>query len=363
MDCVSVCPNDALYFGFGKPSLAVRTAPLRSPSLTWPEETFVGAVFFVSFLAVWDVYQLIPMLMALGIASVTTFLAYRLLKLFRAADSSFYRFNLKSSGTIRAAGWIFAVCALVWIVLNAHSGFVRYHENAGNVAFENIRIPDELALARTNPEPWLGPNDRRFVAEGRRHFNTAVGAGLLTNSFALPKLAWIEYLAGDTERAVVLLGRAAEHQTGQARALSLYYRGVMLNRLGRHAEALEDLDTAIGERPDLITAREERGEALWSLGRREEAVAEVQFAVSQNPNLVLGNYVLAGAYAALGNAVEASAFEAAADRSAPADPYFQWMLGLRLQNVGMNELADKRFRKAIQINPEFRFKRTFEPGR
>ena len=33
MDCVSVCPNDALYFGFGRPSIAVPQpapeAPLR----------------------------------------------------------------------------------------------------------------------------------------------------------------------------------------------------------------------------------------------------------------------------------------------------------------------------------------------
>ena len=40
MDCVSVCPNDALYFGFGKPSLANAKSPpiKRSFSLTWPEE-------------------------------------------------------------------------------------------------------------------------------------------------------------------------------------------------------------------------------------------------------------------------------------------------------------------------------------
>src|SRR5436190_18208882 len=50
MDCISVCPNDALYFGFGKPSFLApkpksKVAP-RKYSLTWPEE-IVGAIVFL----------------------------------------------------------------------------------------------------------------------------------------------------------------------------------------------------------------------------------------------------------------------------------------------------------------------------
>src|SRR5215207_4867247 len=35
MDCISVCPNDALYFGFGKPSIAVKKTSTKNYSLTW----------------------------------------------------------------------------------------------------------------------------------------------------------------------------------------------------------------------------------------------------------------------------------------------------------------------------------------
>ena len=38
MDCISVCPNDALYFGFGKPTIAVAKSTPKHYSLTWPEE-------------------------------------------------------------------------------------------------------------------------------------------------------------------------------------------------------------------------------------------------------------------------------------------------------------------------------------
>ncbi|HEX8247444.1 MAG TPA: 4Fe-4S binding protein [Pyrinomonadaceae bacterium] len=352
MDCVSVCPNDALYFGFGKP--AITKSVKKNYSLNWAEEIAAAVVFLASFLAVWDVYQLVPMLMALGIATVTTFLALRTWRLLRAADLSFYRYNLKSSGSIRKAGWAFLSFALVWIGLNAHSGWVHYHESAGKRAFENIKIPDELALARINPARWLSASDRENIAKGKKHFHAAVDAGLFVNNTALPKLAWVEYLSGNTEQAVDLLAAAAEHQEGQAKALSFYYRGAILNRLGRYEEALMSLDQALAERADLVVAREERGESLWQLGRRQEAVSAWSDAVAGNAALPLANNMLAGAAASMGQSEAAAAYEKQADRSTPADPLFHWMVGLRLQNVGMNELAEKHFQRAIQLNPEFK---------
>jgi polyferredoxin/tetratricopeptide (TPR) repeat protein len=352
MDCVSVCPNDALYFGFGKPAITVSQTIKKNYSLSWPEEFAAALVFLASFLAVWDVYQLVPMLMALGIATVTTFLALRVWRLFRAKDLSFYRFNLKSSGSIRRAGWLFLSFALVWVGLNAHSGWVRYHEAAGARAFADIKIPDELALARTNPARWLSATDRENLAAGKKHFSAAFNAGLFVNKEALSKLAWIEYLSGSTEEAVRLLDKAATYQNGQGKALSLYYRGAILNRLGRYDEALASLEQSLAERPDLNTAREEKGESLWRLGRRTEAVAAWQEAVGYNAALPLANNFLAAASPPQSEA--AAAFEKQADRVTPSDPLFHWILGLRLQNAGMNELAEKHFQQAIKLNPEFR---------
>ena len=45
MDCVSVCPNDALYFGFGKPAIGVPKTITKNYSLTWPEEDLAAVVF------------------------------------------------------------------------------------------------------------------------------------------------------------------------------------------------------------------------------------------------------------------------------------------------------------------------------
>ncbi len=351
MDCVSVCPNDALYFGFGKPALGKSIK--KNYSLTWSEEAAGVGIFAASFFAVWDVYQLVPMLMALGVAAVTTFLALKTWRLLKTPDAAFLRYSLKSSNRLRKAGWAFLSFALLWIGVNAHSGWVRHHEAAGARAFESVRIPDELALAQADPAEWLTPIDRRHITEGKKHFHAAIGAGLLVNSHALPKLAWLEYLSGNAGRAVELLERAAAYQHGSGKALSFYYRGAILNRLGRHEEALESLNRSLAEAPELILAREEKGESLWQMGRRQEAVAVWSEAVGRNPNLVLSNNLLAAAAAAASSAAAAAVHEERADRVTPKDPLFHWVIGLRLQNIGMNSLAEKHFGRAVEINPAF----------
>ena len=361
MDCISVCPNDALYFGFGKPTITVPQSIKKSYSLTWPEEIVGVAVFLGSFLAVRGVYGLVPFLMALGCATITTFLTLKTWKLLRAKDLSFYRFNLKSSGRMRQAGWGFLSFAVVWIGLNAHSGWVRYHEYEGDRAFQKIQIPDELALAQTNPDSWLSPLDRENIVIGKNHFQGAANFGLFVNSESLAKLAWFVYLSGDAEQSVQLLEQAAVHQGGQAKALSLYYRGAILNRLGRYELARTHLDQALAERADLILAREEKGEALWQLGRKEEAISVWSDAVQRNGRLVVANNQLAGAATSLGRSAEAIVHEKRADQFTPNNPHYHWMIGLRLQNLRMNELAEKHFQRAIQLDPGFQLRRKRRP--
>jgi tetratricopeptide (TPR) repeat protein/NAD-dependent dihydropyrimidine dehydrogenase PreA subunit len=355
MDCISVCPNDALYLGFGK--LALGHAPARASgkhySLTWPEEIFGALIFAGSFFAVRGVYGLVPFLMALGCGAVTTFLALKTWRLFTRSDVFLHKFALKLLGKIRAAGWAFLVFSISWLGLAAHSGWIRYHEFQGERAFQKVQIPDELALAQPNPDPWLTPADRENVAAGAKHLTTVGSHGLFGNSDALSKLAWLEFLSGHAGKATDLLNDAAREQKGQAKALSLYYRGSMLNLLGNYEQGLNSLDAALTERPDLILARQEKGESLWKMGREDEAIATWTNVVQENPNISLANDELAGALRARGQLDVAAAFERQADGAAPDNPFYHWTLGLRLKNLGMNDLAEKHFQRAVQLDSRF----------
>jgi tetratricopeptide (TPR) repeat protein len=289
--------------------------------------------------------------MALGCAAVTTFLVLKTWRLFRARELSFYRFNLKSSGKIHKAGLVFVVFACAWIGLNVHCGWVRYHEFLGNIAFNKVHLPDELALAQLDPARWLSPSDRENIIQGKGHYLVASTTGLFVNNEALPKLAWFEYLLGDAAQSVQTLRTASAHQKDESKALSLYYRGAILNRLGRYDEARATLDEALAERDDLILARQEKGESLWQLGRRDEAVSIWTDAVRRNPQLALANNEIAGAALASSKPEEADVYEKQADQFTPNNPLFHWVIARRLQDLGMTVLAEKHFQLAGQLDP------------
>ena len=248
------------------------------------------------------------------------------------------------------AGLVFVVFACAWIGFNVHCGWVRYHEFLGHVAFNKVHLPDEVALAQLDPARWLSTADRENIIQGKGHYLAASRTGLFVNNEALPKLAWFEYLLGDAEQSVQTLRTAAAHQKDENRALSLYYRGSILNRLGRYDEARATLDEALAERDDLILARQEKGESLWQLGSREEAVSVWTDAVRRNAQLVLTNNELAGAARASGKVQEADLYEKQADQFTPSNPVYHWVLGRRLQDLGMTQLAEKHFQQAKQLD-------------
>ena len=116
-------------------------------------------------------------------------------------------------------GWAFIAFATVWLGLNLHSGIVRYFESTGAKAFEAVRLPDELALAQSDPRSWLTAADRDAIVLGRDSFRTAHKLGLLTNVPAISKWAWLEYLSGEENAAVDLLQRASVEQDGPSGSL------------------------------------------------------------------------------------------------------------------------------------------------
>jgi len=100
-----------------------------------------------------------------------------------------------------------------------------------------------------------------------------------------------------------------------------------------------------------VGARQEKGESLWQLGRRDEAVSVWTDAVQRNPRLALANNELAGAALASGKREQADVYEKQGETSTPNNPLYHWMLGRRLQDLGMIQLAEKHFEQAGQVGP------------
>ncbi len=171
MDCVSVCPNDALYFGFGRTAFqkpaprAVR--PARRYDYTWLEELSLVFTFVITFLALRSLYDKIPFLFALGLAGITAFLGMTLARLAYQANVRVHWAQLRRGGRLTKAGVGFAVGMLAWIGLVLHSLTVQVAEYEGNRRLDAGKdtyfasgskpgsITEPARAALTNGRDWL----------------------------------------------------------------------------------------------------------------------------------------------------------------------------------------------------------------
>lgn len=136
LDCVSVCPENALYFGFGRP--AAGTAPRVKHRKSRPRmfshyEEFALASSFALSLMVWrgapeailpwagHLYGEVPLLFALGLSACTAFVLVFLWRTLRRPEVAFQKWVFRKDGKYTKAGRMFAVFASLWLVFVLHS--------------------------------------------------------------------------------------------------------------------------------------------------------------------------------------------------------------------------------------------------
>lgn len=303
MDCVTVCPNDALYFGFGAPSLGrrpVEPRPKRRFDLGWGEEIFALLIFAGVFLAFRGLYGKVPFLMSLGIAGVVTYLVMKIMHMAFKPDVLIQRTKLKVGGTIQPAGKLYAAGVFALLVFTVHSGIWRYHDWMGGLAFaaspsETFRWQYGSNLRTSFSD---AANDK--VAAGIRHLEFSDQWGIYPSHENDLERVWL-YICKDRrgEAAACLkrvidqnphdfsmqmhLGRILTADGDLAGARKAYERAIEIEKAQRAAWTKK-----LAGRPMEGTARlwAEWGMFLEHCGEADEALEALQFACEYDPRLV-----------------------------------------------------------------------------
>lgn len=173
MDCVDTCPNDALYFGFGAP--AVRTPARAEPKprnwdLPLSGDILLAAVFLGVFLCFRGAYASVPLLMAMGIACVLTFVFLLGWRLLTASDVHLHRIRMKVGGRLRASGIGFVLAAVLLACFTVQTGAVNWIGHYGiRSAQQAVRL--------------MGPSG--LTEAGRGHAETALARFDLARSIGI----------------------------------------------------------------------------------------------------------------------------------------------------------------------------------
>ena len=288
LDCVSVCPKDALYWGFGNPATskgAPKTGRIdRRFDLDVAGEVGVATTFLLAFLAWRSAYGLVPLLMAMGIALCVAHLAWTAVRLLRREDVSIQNLELSRGGKRRPAGAAVLGLGLVVLALTAQSGVVALAHAFARHYDAQVDVSRDAVLSGREPEP---PARVRAAAERAASFYRLAdgighgGVGLTGTKENAARRAWLALVLGDPAEAEAHLARAVEAKPvpREARVDMARVRALA----GRQDQALSELHALVAEDPADVAAHRALADILEKKGDADAAVAELIIVVNLAP--------------------------------------------------------------------------------
>jgi polyferredoxin/Flp pilus assembly protein TadD len=275
LDCVSVCPNDALYFGFGRPSLGKSPASRRY-DLGFGEELAALIIFAAAFFCFRGLYGKVPFLMALGMAGILTYLVMKGAGLLYRRDVLLQKVRLKVAGRMLPAGKAFIVGLLAAAGFTVSGGVWQYRNFAGSAPAWQLVASVQARLGRTDDA--RRSLIRAIAVQPASHYAVELLERLARQDqdFAAAAADYQAALAKHPNEAVLHYGRAhALARLGQYReSVGAYRQALALNsdatgvraELGAAYLAMNDLPAAIREYETVVRTLPQDGEALYRLG-------------------------------------------------------------------------------------------------
>lgn len=286
LDCVSVCPNDALYVGFGKPAILARThvatpAKTARPAFDWPRLA-VSAAFSFGALTIFLWHDGIS---NLRFTAITWAFAFAVMFLFRGKSRPRPEHTVVEEAGL-AALFLFAMACFRG--LNESVSFLFALGIAVIFAWWGVQLVRLLRVPEVRLQKTPLKRAGRWTLAGGVFALTALPLGWLSATGLREQL---EERAARSER---------EHAAHERRQLALvdFNRGVEAAQFGRVDEAIAAFRRALDVDGSFLPARENLAGALCMSGRLAEGVAEFEIAIAQNPHdpstLALSAQALAG---------------------------------------------------------------------
>ncbi len=352
MDCVSVCPNDALYFGFAKPSLAAkRSSPRRAKAYDFSlaEEVLMVVVGLAALLAFRALYDQIPLLLSMGMAAMTAYLVLKAVHLITNTNVRFQNWQLKGGSRMTRAGLVFLIAFLPLFAFTAHSGAVQYNVWRGRSLLAAAHVGDEVWSTGDQWWQYASAEERSSVDRATVALERADRWGLIPTYTALRDLIWLYLAAGRVDQAEQTALRMIALQPKEPDP----YHGWagILRKKGRVDEAIVQYKRALEVGPDFLPARNELAALLPELGRFDEALALNREVLRLHPPDVNWSLDFGSRLLKEGRFAEATTVLMNILAAAPSTARAHWLLGVALVQLHHKAAGVEHLRTAVQLDP------------
>lgn len=349
MDCVSVCPNDALYLGFGAPAMLTKPRGEKKRAArsqyTWSEELLLGVLFVGALFAFRGLYGLVPFLLSLGLAAIVAYLGVQGLRLVYQPSVSIGRWGLKRAERVTGVGVVFVVLMIGLLAFWVHSGLIQYHDYAAKRSFSALSNR-QFAHSRSADSV----EEAAMLGEAIGHSEFVHRWSLVPTGTAAERLAALKRYSGDFDAFERLMAEAIALEPGNS-AVRIHLADE-LAASGRLEEAVAWYRRAVEAESDSIEAIVKLGQSLAGTGKGEEAVSLLERASSERRASADLPYNLGVLHTMAGRVEEAErCFREALERR-PGHLEARENLAGVLCSLGKFEEGISQFRLAIEENPD-----------
>lgn len=221
----------------------------------------MAAFFLVSIIILRALYDHVPFLLALGLASISAFILIAAARGFYAPNLRVARWQVRTKGRLTRAGRGFLVVAGLWAVFLVHSGFVQYYTLTGDRALSLARVQADAGQQDAALTGLTTARDRLLRADRLGLVDTAQHQARLASvhSYLADHIAAENYY----RRAVALApGYAQGHYELARYALAREDRDAAIAALTRAVKSNPNLPGAVGELADMLLAEDRGDEAI-----------------------------------------------------------------------------------------------------
>ncbi|MCC6384870.1 MAG: tetratricopeptide repeat protein [Bacteroidia bacterium] len=393
LDCVAVCPEDAINYGFTKPSFFKSLARTKTHQthyhFTLAEDILLAFFTLVYVIIFRGLYGSVPFLLSVTLGVVFSYLTITFIRLFRKEYVRTGPFLLKNGNRLTPKGKFFIPLMGLVFLFSTHCGYVHYHHFTGeaeykkviaqnhllpaavtangvaeklNTSLYHLKIADQwglyspLTLNRQLAAIYLYKQDLPLAEKYLGRMLVVRPA----DTEARLRLAKILYLTNRTDASVNELKKIIEMDSGvktktESNTLSEAYlmMGHIEQQLGFAASAFTHYEHSLKNNPQNTEALLALGIFQMQAGHFAEAEKLFVRCNELTPGQPLVHNNLSAIYIRLRNRKKAIEHLKELTRLQPSNAMAQYNLGMLLFSDGNKEEAISSLERAVAIKPDY----------
>ena len=342
LDCVSVCPNGALYYGSGATS-ALRLKPDRKYDFALGADLAILAAFVVGFYAFRNLFDLIPLLLAIGLSSITAMLLVVWAQVLTGKHARLFRWQLKSAGKVTGAGALYTVFGIGTILFLGYASLVQFYVHSAH---------SDLAVAQKIFDSKDKAQEPTALAAAHRSYVNLKEAKRIS-PLVVPEWEWqmgnLQVFIGNEELAQRHYKDSLTADSGQINVLRDLYNSYF--RTSKLPEAGQIADQWVKLAPKSEPAIRARIQSLVALGQTDLAENSLRDLLEIVPNDPMANGVLGSLLAQGGDFETGIKMLEVATSAEPKNPIHWYNRGVAEAGKGRNKDAIRSLMTATELAP------------